>query len=356
MSDTPYVNEQLQVDFNKGLSENAAKIVNTRYLLPGEHGWATVCRRVARCVASGLTLYDASIEEIHDFENRLLDALLHRDFIFNSPTLFNAGRGVSPELLYSPPLATVNDYRQVLESMDDKNMLSACFVVPIENSIKGIYKALSDAAIISKLSGGVGFNFSTLSHKGRLLDSGVGMASGPLSFMQVFDTSAKAVMQGGKRRSAQMGILRIDHPDIIDFISAKAQGDNNLSFFNISVMITDEFMKAVKEGTGFQLKDPVTHQPTAMIDARGLWENIIHYAWKSGDPGLIFFDSINRDRFIEGEYIEATNPCGEIPTYSYSSCTLGHINLAHVVKDGHIDLDKIHYLTKLGGASFRFNY
>lgn len=290
------------------LSDNAAKIVNTRYLLPGEESWKDICQRVSRCVSAGLALYDVPIEEIHNFEKQLYQALLRRDFIFNSPTLFNAGRGVPSDLLYSPSV-TLDDYRQILDSMNDKNMLSACFVIPVENSIQGIYKSLSDAAIISKLSGGVGFDFSKLSHQGRPLDSGVGMASGPLSFMQVFDTSAKAVMQGGKRRSAQMGILRIDHPDIIDFISAKAQGDNNLSFFNISVMITDEFMKAVKEGTGFQLKDPVTHQPTAMIDARGLWENIIHYAWQSGDPGLIFFDSINRDRFIEGEYIEATNPC-----------------------------------------------
>ncbi len=291
------------------LSENATKIVNTRYLLPGEKDWSDVCKRVARCVASGLILYNVSVEEIQDFEIRLLNALLHRDFIFNSPTLFNAGRGVPSELLYCPLLSTIDDYRKVLESMDDKNMLSACFVVPVDNSISGIYKALSDAALISKLSGGVGFDFSKLSHKRRPLDSGVGLASGPLSFMEVFDTSAKAVMQGGKRRSAQMGVLRVDHPDIIDFISAKSQGSNSLSFFNISVMITDEFMKAVKEGTGFQLKDPVTHQPVTLIDARGLWEEIVNYAWQSGDPGLLFFENINRDRFVEGEYIEATNPC-----------------------------------------------
>jgi len=155
-------------------------------------------------------------------------------------------------------------------------------------------------------------------------------------------------MQGGKRRSAQMGVLRVDHPDIINFIAAKSKGDDSLSFFNISVMITDEFMQAVKEGTGFQLKDPVTHQPLQMIDARGLWENIVYYAWKSGDPGLLFFEHINRDRFVAGEYIDATNPCGEVPLYSYQSCNLGHINLAHIVKDGRIDLDKLCYLVKLG--------
>ena len=329
------------------LSDNATKIVKTRYLLPGEESWKDVCQRVSRCVAAGLALYDVPIEEIHSFENQLYQALLRRDFIFNSPTLFNAGRGVPSDLLYSPSV-TLDDYYQILDSMDDKNMLSACFVIPVENSIQGIYKSLSDAAIISKLSGGVGYDFSKLSHQGRPLDSGVGVASGPLSFMEVFDTSAKAVMQGGKRRSAQMGVLRVDHPDIINFISAKSNGDDNLSFFNISVMITDEFMQAVKEGIGFQLKDPVTHQPVQLIDARGLWDNIAHYAWSSGDPGLLFFEHINRDRFVAGEYIDATNPCGEVPLYSYQSCNLGHINLAHIVKDGRIDLDKLCYLVKLG--------
>jgi len=329
------------------LSDNATKIVKTRYLLPGEESWKDVCQRVSRCVAAGLALYDVPIEEIHSFENQLYQALLRRDFIFNSPTLFNAGRGVPSDLLYSPSV-TLDDYYQILDSMDDKNMLSACFVIPVENSIQGIYKSLSDAAIISKLSGGVGYDFSKLSHQGRPLDSGVGVASGPLSFMEVFDTSAKAVMQGGKRRSAQMGVLRVDHPDIINFISAKSNGDDNLSFFNISVMITDEFMQAVKEGIGFQLKDPVTHQPVQLIDARGLWDNIAHYAWSSGDPGLLFFEHINRDRFVAGEYIDATNPCGEVPLYSYQSCNLGHVNLAHIVKDGHINLDKLYYLVKLG--------
>ncbi|HOA83537.1 MAG TPA: adenosylcobalamin-dependent ribonucleoside-diphosphate reductase [Thermodesulfovibrio thiophilus] len=329
------------------LSDNANKIVNTRYLLPGEQNWKDICQRVSRCVAAGLALYDVPIEEIHSFEQQLYQALLQRDFIFNSPTLFNAGRGVPSDLLYSSVM-TLDGYHRIVESMDDKNMLSACFVIPVENSIKGIYKSLSDAAILSKLSGGVGFDFSKLSHQGRPLDSGVGVASGPLSFMEVFDTSAKAVMQGGKRRSAQMGVLRVDHPDIINFIAAKSKGDDSLSFFNISVMITDEFMQAVKEGTGFQLKDPVTHQPLQMIDARGLWENIVYYAWKSGDPGLLFFEHINRDRFVAGEYIDATNPCGEVPLYSYQSCNLGHVNLAHIVKDGRIDLDKLCYLVKLG--------
>ena len=348
MSDTPYVNEQLQVDFNKGLSENAVKIVKERYLLPNEKGWSSVCQRVARCVASGLTLhYQIPIEKIQEFEVSLYTALKQRDFIFNSPTLFNIGRGVPEDLLYRP-FITKEEYKEVFQSMNDKNMLSACFVVPVENSIEGIYTALKNASIISKHGGGVGYNFSHLSHKGRPLDSGIGTASGPLSFMQVFDASAKAVVQGGRRRSAQMGILSVDHPDIMEFISAKSQGNDDLSFFNISVMITDEFMQAVKEGTGFALRDPVTHQPVNMIDARGLWENIVHYAWQSGDPGLVFFGSLNRDRFIEGELIEATNPCGEIPTYSNLSCNLGHINLAHIVKNGRIDLDKLCYLVKLG--------
>ena len=293
------------------LSENATKIVETRYLLPEEKNWSDVCQRVARCVSSGLILRNLELESIKEFELCLYNALINRDFIFNSPTLFNIGKGVPTELLYgiSRDNMTLDNYKEVLNSMNDKNMLSACFVVPVENSIDGIYTALRQSALISKGGGGVGYSFSNLSHKGRPLDSGTGVASGPLSFMQVFDASAKAVVQGGRRRAAQMGILRVDHPDIIDFISAKSHNDDNLSFFNISVMITDEFMKAVKEGTGFQLKDPVTHQPVTMIDARGLWNNIIYYAWKSGDPGLLFFESANRDRYIEGEWIEASNPC-----------------------------------------------
>ena len=165
------------------LSDNANKIVSTRYLLPWERNWKDVCQRVARCVSAGLVLYDTPLEEIHSFEQQLYQALLQRDFIFNSPTLFNAGRGVAGALLYppAPSFIDLNGYRMVLESMNDKNMLSACFVIPVENSIKGIYKSLSDAAIISKLSGGVGFDFSKLSHQGRPLDSGVGVASGPLS-------------------------------------------------------------------------------------------------------------------------------------------------------------------------------
>lgn len=329
------------------MSDNAKEIVASRYLMPGEKGWRDVCRRVARYVASGLTIYEAPLEEILDFEHHLFLALLNRDFLFNSPTLFNAGSGVDPELLYtdSPTLET---YRFVLEQGNEHNMLSACFVIPVENSIAGIYQALKEAALITKFGGGVGYDFSKLSNKGRPLDSGVGVASGPLSFIRLFDASAQAVMQGGRRRAAQMGILRVDHPDIVEFIESKTS-NNTLSFFNISVMVTDEFMKAVRDGEEFQLRDPVTGEPVGVVDAREVWKLIIHSAWKCGDPGVVFFSNVNRDRYMQGRYIEATNPCGELPLYPYLSCNLGHVNLSHTItEEGKFNLRFLCYLIRLG--------
>ena len=332
------------------LSDNARQILASRYLLSGERDWEDVCRRVSRFLASGMVLYDCyKLGDIKDFEERLFEALLARVFILNSPCLFNAGMGVEPrELLYKDPeMVSLDDYWRIYDQRNHHHNLSACFVVPVPNSIFGIYEALKDAAIISKCGGGVGYDFSSLSHEGRPLDSGVGVASGPLSFMELFNVSAQAVVQGGRRRAAQIGVLRIDHPDIEKFIECKRE-EGKFSFFNLSVMVTSEFMQAVESGESFPLRDPVTRETVSLVDARGLWENLVQMAWESGDPGLLFFENINRDRYRE-DYITATNPCGEIPMYPNLSCNLGHIDLSKLVSDsGVFDKDKYTYLIKLG--------
>lgn len=331
------------------MSENAVKILSSRYLLKGERTWEDVCQRVARFLASGMTLYPKyTIDEIREFEGRLYRALRARVFIFNSPCLFNAGLGVPEDLLRKPVYTMeLKEYQAIYQHRNSHHNLSACFVIPVGNSIDEIYTALKRAAIISKVGGGVGYDFSKLSHKGRPLASGVGYASGPLSFIELFNSSAQAILQGGRRRAAQIGVLRIDHPDILEFIASKDE-DGRLTFFNISVMVTKEFMEAVQGEKGFVLRDPVTGEPVRVIDARGLWEEIVHHAWKTGDPGLLFFDRINEDRYQEG-YIEATNPCGEIPMYPNLSCNLGHINLAALVTpEGYVRWDAYRYLIHLG--------
>jgi len=330
------------------MSENARRILTSRYLNAGEATWEDVCRRVSRFLASSMILYASyDLEDIREFETRLYNALRARVFIFNSPCLFNAGLGIPPDLLYRDPEAmTMEHYAAVYRLRNSHHNLSACFVIPVENSIAGIYEALKRAAIISKVGGGVGYDFSPLSQEGRPLDSGVGVASGPLSFMELFNASATAILQGGRRRAAQIGVLRVDHPDILKFISSKV-GSDRFSFFNISVMVTEEFMKAVEHGEGFRLLDPVTREPVAVVDARGLFEEIVASAWACGDPGLLFFENINRDRYRE-EYITACNPCGELPLYPNMSCNLGHINLSALVEGGQINFDTLEYLVNLG--------
>jgi len=330
------------------MSENARRILTSRYLNEGEETWEDVCRRVSRFLASSMILYGVyDLEDIQEFETRLYNALRARVFIFNSPCLFNAGLGVPPDLLYrDPEEMTMEHYAAVYRLRNPHHNLSACFVIPVENSIAGIYEALKRAAIISKVGGGVGYDFSLLSQEGRPLDSGVGVASGPLSFMELFNASANAILQGGRRRAAQIGVLRVDHPDILKFITSKV-GNDRFAFFNISVMVTREFMEAVEREEGFQLLDPVTKEPVGVVDARGLFEEIVESAWACGDPGLLFFENINRDRYRE-EYITACNPCGELPLYPNMSCNLGHINLSVLEKNGEIDFEMLKYLATLG--------
>ena len=257
--------------------------------------------------------YTAEVNKyVEKFEKFMTDL----DFVPNSPTLMNAGTRLG--------------------------QLSACFVLPVEDSIDGIFQTLADTAKIHKSGGGTGFSFSKLRPRDDLVGSTKGVASGALSFMSIFDTTTNVIKQGGKRRGANMGILRYDHPEIVDFISSKDSANTILSNFNISVGIDSDFFERLDRDDYIELKNPRTGAVEKKMKAADLWNMIIDHAWKTGDPGLIFLDEINVHNTVKnlGD-IESTNPCGEQPLLPYESCNLGSINLARFVKDGKIDHERL---------------
>ncbi|MCU4138648.1 MAG: Ribonucleotide reductase alpha subunit [Thermodesulfobacteria bacterium] len=302
------------------LREPALIVLKQRYLLKNENNEIIetpedLFERVAKAVASAETNFskDPNICEI--YAEKFYDLMVNLDFLPNSPTLMNAGC----------PLG----------------QLSACFVLPIEDSLDSIFETLKFTALIHKSGGGTGFSFSNLRPKGDIVASTQGVASGPLSFIKVFDCATEAIKQGGKRRGANMGILRIDHPDIEEFIIAKRE-EKILTNFNLSVAITDHFMEALKKGEKFPLINPRNKKIVKYVDPKRIFSLIAESAWECGDPGVIFIDTINRYNPTPhlGE-IEATNPCGEQPLLPFESCNLGSINLANFVEDGKINWEDL---------------
>jgi ribonucleoside-diphosphate reductase alpha chain len=298
------------------LTKNALRVLETRYLLKNEEGKIRespeeMFRRVAKTVASSESLYGGDSRE---WEERFFNAMSTLQFLPNTPTLINAGK--------------------------ELGQLAACFVLPVDDSMKSIFDSLKNAALILQSGGGTGFSFSHLRPRSDIVKSTGGIASGPVSFMRIYNTATEVIKQGGARRGANMGILRIDHPDILEFIKIKRHAEE-LTNFNISIAVTDAFMDALKGGAEYELLNPRSRHATGSISAQEVFNEMVESAWETGDPGIVFIDRINRDNPTPhiGE-IESTNPCGEQPLLPFEACVLGSIDLSKVVPPFHSPLSK----------------
>jgi len=312
--------ENMGVKDDVKLSVNAIKILEKRYLRKTEKGIESpgeMFRRVAKNVAKADKKYGIEGEDIKKIEEDFYNMMKNLEFLPNSPTLMNAGTEIQ--------------------------QLASCFVLPIEDSMESIFETLKKTAIIQMSGGGTGFSFSRIRPKGSIVKTTGGIASGPMSFLKLYNNVTEAVLQGGKRRGASMGILRVDHPDILEFIIIKEK-DPSLAHFNLSVALTDKFMRAVEKDGEYDIVDPKTGKVVNKLNAHKVFNLIVTMAWKSGDPGVVFIDKINKSEsnpVPELGELESTDPCGENALFPYESCILGSINLTKIIKNKQVDWDKL---------------